>query len=181
MKHENRVGIAFFYFSFTDESKQKDHDMLRALLLQLSAQLQDGEKELEQLHTLYKSRTPPLEALLNSLRSLLSRFRDSYILLDALDESPEGRHRDGVIGVIQVIRGWCLPSVHLFVTSRDLGDIRESLNPSGDCDISMKNSGIDKDIANFVSYQLDNDPKLHRWKALRSDIQSKLTMGAQGM
>ena len=35
--------------------------MLRALLLQLSGQLQDGEKDLEQLQAFYKSGTPPVD------------------------------------------------------------------------------------------------------------------------
>ncbi|CAI7577772.1 unnamed protein product [Penicillium glandicola] len=36
------VGIGFFYFSFNDESKRDSSGMLRALLLQLSAQLEGG-------------------------------------------------------------------------------------------------------------------------------------------
>jgi hypothetical protein len=181
IKNRNGVGIAFFYFSFNDESKQEDHSMLHALLLQLSVQFQDGEKELEQLHELYKTSTPPLEVFLDLLQRFLGRFRDTYIFLDALDESPQDHGREGVLGAIQAIRNWCSPSVHLLVTSRNQLDIRESLEPSCDCDLSMKNSGIDKDITDFVSYQLDNDTKLQRWKARHSEIQTKLTQGAQGV
>ena len=44
------VGIAFFYFSFNDKSKQDESAMLRALLLQLSCQLKDGHADLSRLH-----------------------------------------------------------------------------------------------------------------------------------
>ncbi|KAL2818111.1 hypothetical protein BJX63DRAFT_440349 [Aspergillus granulosus] len=181
MKHRNGVGIAFFYFSFNDESKQGDHGMLSALLLQLSMQFQDGENELEQLHQLSKPSTPSVEVLLQTLRRFLDRFQDTYILLDALDECPRDDGREGVLRVIQVIRDWSVPSVHIFVTSRDQLDIRESLNPSYDCVLSMKNSGIDKDISDFVIYQLENDAKLQRWKARHREIQDKLIQGAQGV
>jgi hypothetical protein len=175
------VGIAFFYFTFSEESKQDVHGMLRAILLQLSVQFQDGEKELEQLRQRSQSSTPSVEVLLQTLRRFLDMFQNSYIILDALDECPRDRGREDVLRVIQVMRDWNLPSAHLFVTSRDLFDIRQSLNPSCDCDLSMKNSGIDKDIFDFVSYQLENDTKLQRWKVQHSEIQKKLTQGAQGV
>jgi hypothetical protein len=178
-KHRNGVEIAFFYFSFTDEAKQDDNGMLRALLLQLSVQLQDGEKDLEQLKELYKSSTPPVEALLDLLQSFLGQFLDSYILLDALDESPRDCRRKGVLKAIQVIRNWS--GVHVLITSRTELDIRESLNPSYDQDLSMRNSDIDKDIVDFVTYQLNNDLKLQRWKARHKEIQAKLTTDAQGV
>lgn len=170
MRRKYRVGIAFFYFSFSDEAKQDDNGMLRTLLLQLSVQLQDGERDLEQLHILYKSRSPPVDALLESLRRFLKRFHDTYILLDALDESPRDCKREGVLRAIQVIRSWSIPSVYLLVTSRNQLDIRESLDPARDQDLLLRNSEIDRDIANFVSYQLKNDAKLQKWKARHNEI-----------
>jgi hypothetical protein len=76
---------------------------------------------------------------------------------------------------------WGLPGLHLLVTSRDEVDIRQSLAISDDQDISMKNVEIDKDIVNFVSYQLKNDPKLQKWKERHSEIQDRLTEKAQGV
>ncbi|KAJ5477775.1 hypothetical protein N7530_003284 [Penicillium desertorum] len=179
-KHRSEVGIAFFYFAFSDKSKQDAHGMLRALLLQLSVQFQDGEKKLEKLRTLSQSSTPSVEVLLKTLRKFIDRFKNCYIILDALDECPRDKSREDVLRVIQVMRNWHLPSVHLLVTSRDLVDIRRSFDLSYGYDLSMKNSGIDKDIFDFVSYQLENDTKLQRWKVRHSEIQEKLTRGAQG-
>jgi flagellar motility protein MotE (MotC chaperone) len=103
-RRKQGIGIAFFYFSFDEEAKQDINGMLRALLLQLSGQLQDGERYLEQLYALHKSGSPPVQALLDCLRSFLKRFRDTYILLDALDESPPDCKREQVLRAIQVIR-----------------------------------------------------------------------------
>ncbi|KAJ6027441.1 NACHT nucleoside triphosphatase [Penicillium canescens] len=181
MRHIYGVGIAFFYFSFNDEAKQDDNGMLRALLLQLSVQLQGGERDLEQLHALYKSGSPPVDALLGSLQRFLNQFHNSYILLDALDESPRDSSRAGVLRAIQEIRSWSISSVHLLVTSRNERDIRKSLDPSHHQGLSMRNSEIDRDIENFVSYELENDAKLQKWEARHEEIRTKLTTGAQGV
>ncbi|KAJ5725195.1 NACHT nucleoside triphosphatase [Penicillium malachiteum] len=181
MKDEHAVGIAFFYFSFTDQTKQDDNGMLRTLLLQLSAQLPDGEKDLEQLYMLNKSGSPSVDKLLALLRSFLERFRDTYILLDALDESPRDCQREGVLKAIQVIRDWLMPGVHLLVTSRNELDIRESLKPSCSQDVPLRNPEVDRDIADFVSYQLENDAKVQKWKSRHEEIKNKMATDAQGV
>lgn len=181
MRHKRGVGIAFFYFDFRDEAKQDDNGMLRALLLQLSVQLQDGERDLEQLYALYKPGSPPVDALLVSLRRFFEQFRDIYILLDALDESTRDCKREGVLRAIQVIRSWSMSGVRVLVTSRNELDIRESLGPSQDQDLSLRDPEVDRDIADFVSHQLKNDVKLQKWKARHEEIQRKLTTGAQGV
>ncbi|KAG2413226.1 hypothetical protein HFD88_002415 [Aspergillus terreus] len=181
MRQKHGVGIAFFYFSFTDEAKQDVNGMLRALLLQLSGQLPDGERYLEQLYALHKSGSPPVHALLDCLRSVLERLSDTYILLDALDESPRDCKREDVLKAIQVMRNWSIPGLHLLVTSRNIVDIRASLCPSGDEDLPLRNSEIDRDISNFVTYQLENDAKLQKWKERHHEIKAKLTASAQGV
>lgn len=181
MKDKCGVGVALFYFSFNDESKQNVSGMLRALLLQLSTQIPDGEKHLEQLYGVCKPSTPSVSALLNSLRTIASQFNDVFILLDALDESPRDSERGDVLEGIETIRKWDLPGLHLLVTSRTELDIRECLKPRADEDLSMKGSEIDKDISNFISDQLKDDQKLQRWKAFHHEIQEKLTQRAQGV
>lgn len=156
--------------------------MLRTLLLQLSAQLvPDGERDLKQLHKLYHSGSPPVNVLLDSLQRLLRKFSDAYILIDALDESPRDSKREDVLKTIEAIRGWSIPGLHLLLTSRNELDIRESLDPLSDQNVSLRNSEVDGDIENFVSHQLENDRKLQKWKAHHTDIKEKLTAGAQGV
>jgi hypothetical protein len=180
-KHRSDVGIAFYYFAFSDESKRDAHGMLRTLLLQLSVQFQDGERELEQLRILSKPYAPSIEILLQTLRRFLSRFQDSYIFLDALDECPRDNGREDVSRVTREIRDWRLPNAHLLVTSLDQLDIRQSLSPSYDYDLPMNNSGINNDIFEFVAYQLENDTKLQRWEMRHSEIQNKLTKDGRGV
>lgn len=175
------IGIAFFYFTFNDESKQDVSAMLRALLLQLSSQLRDGHADLTQLHALYKTGTPPSLMLIEYLRRLISRFHQVYIMLDALDESPRNAARAGVLDAIETMRKWSLQGLHLFFTSRDERDIHESFDLSTTQHIAMQNAGIDKDITNFISGRLNTDRNLKKWTKHRDKIQETLTRRAKGV
>jgi hypothetical protein len=176
-----RTGIAFFYFTFNDSSKQDESALLRAWLLQLASQLQDGQKDLIHLCESYKPSIPPSPVLLDHLRRLIERFDEVYFLVDALDESPRNKPRKKVLDTLKIIRSWSLGGVHLFVTSRDELDIRESIDPSFDDEVAMRNSGLDDDIANYIYSQLCDNRRLRHWLPYREKIQNTLTKGARGV
>jgi hypothetical protein len=183
-RHRNsdpRIGIAFFYFTFNDQAKQDESAMLRTWLLQLTSQLQDGYKDLTHLHESYRTSTPPSPVLLDYLRRLIERFDQVYLLVDALDESPRNKLRERVLDTLEVVRSWELEGVHLFVTSRDELDIRESIDPSHEEEVAMRNGGIDDDIAKYISSQLTENRRLRNWMPHREKIQDKLTKGARGV
>lgn len=175
----SRVGIAFFYFTFNDESKQDAHSMTRALLFQLLGQC-GNTSDLGRLKEQYKNATPPLPVLLEHLHRLLDHFDDVYILLDALDESPKLIHREQLLDTIETLRDWKIPCLHLLVTSRDENDIRAALHPSPNEDIPLKNSEIDEDIKNYISSKM-NDRKFIKWKHFRNEIEKSLAERAKGV
>ncbi len=175
------VGIAFFYFSFNDNSKQDESAMLRALLPQLSAQNSGAESDLGQLYHSYLNETPPVTTLVTYLQRLISNFGQVYILLDALDESPRYGRRAHVLDTIETMRKWSLSGLHLLVTSRDEPDIRESLNPTSDEDVMLKNTEISQDICSFISGHLRTDRELRKLENYHERIQQVLIEGAKGV
>lgn len=176
------TGIAFFYFTFSDSSKQDASAMLRALLLQLSGQLLDEEQELEQLYRLHEPKNPAVEVLLAYLERIMLKFHDVYIFLDAIDESPlYNEKREEVLSVLDKIRKRGLSSLHILTTSRDEFDIRECLSPMQDQEIPMKSAEIDKDIINFISNKINFEPKLQRWKSRHAEIEAMVMKRAQGL
>ena len=179
-RSEPRIGIAFFYFTFNDELKRDESAMLRALLLQLSTQLQDGHADLVRLYDSYKTGTTPSRVLIEYLRRLVERFQDVFIMLDALDESPRDGLREHVLDALETMRKWGLQGLHLFVTSRDERDIHESFDPSTNQQVAMQNPGIDKDIADFISGRLDTGRSLQKWRKYRDKIQETLARRAKG-
>lgn len=175
------IGIAFFYFDFNDNSKQDESAMLRALLMQLSGQLQDGHLDLTRLHDSYRTGIPPSSVLTDYLRRLIQRFHHVYIVLDALDESPRLGARGHVLDTIEVMQKWFLPGLHLLVTSRDEPDIRNSLDLSLNQEVKMRNAGIDKDISDFIAIQLHENRRLRKWLPYSNKIQEKLAERAKGV
>lgn len=104
MNQHPGIGIAFFYFNFRDHSQRDGSAMVRALLLQLAGQNVDCQADLVRLHSSYKSGLPPTEVLLECLRYMVCRFKDTYILVDALDESPRYDAREGLLRIVATIR-----------------------------------------------------------------------------
>jgi len=176
-----RVGIAFFFFAFNDDSKQNASAMLRALVLQLSAQRDDNYALLSRLHSSYLHNPPPDEALMDCLHQLTRAFEDVYIVLDALDESPQDKYRGDVLQALVDLRAWSEPGLHLLVTSRDEPDIRDELGASQDEIISMKNDSVDVDIRDFISNHLRNNRRLRRWEEYYDRIEAALTERAKGV
>jgi hypothetical protein len=62
-----RIAIAFFFFTFSDDHKQDTSAMLRALVLQLSSQLNDNHRLLSRLHDSYYNAMPPDQAFIDCL------------------------------------------------------------------------------------------------------------------
>ncbi|PGG97626.1 hypothetical protein AJ79_09136 [Helicocarpus griseus UAMH5409] len=176
-----RIGIAFFYFSFTDTTKQDAAGMVRAFLLQLSNQLPDGPSILGSLHSKCTGSVPSLSALMDALRETVEPFHAAYFLIDALDESPRDGKRETVLETIKTMRNWSLRGVHILVSSRDDRDIREHLSTLDDQEVSLKNSGVDNDIFEFVSQHLRHSPKLSRWSDHYDEIEKALVQKANGM
>ena len=180
--YDRSIGIGFFYYTFNDNSKQDSSSMIRALLLQLSNQLQDGHADLMRLYTSHKAAgMPSTIELLEYLRRLVQRFRHVYFFLDALDESPRTGPREFVLDSLEIMQKWGVPSLHLFVTSRDEPDIGESLNSLAIQPIEMRNAGIDEDITNFVSGRLSEDRRLRKLSPYHNKIQDTLSKGARGV
>jgi len=184
-RSQTERAVAFFFFTFNDESKQDASAVLRALLLQLCGQVPDLETDLTRLKESYNHGTPPVPILLEHLRQAVSRCRHVYILLDALDESPADKSRAEVLLVIETIRQWQLSGLHLLVTSRDIPDIRDHLQSTtfthGEECIALKNDRIQQDISRYVSFQVDHDPRLQRWGDHREKIKSYLIQHAGGV
>lgn len=180
-RSDPRIGIAFFYFTFKDESKQDASAMLRALLFQLSNQVDDGHTYLAHLHTSYSNGVPPISELMAYLRRLIQRFNQVYLMIDAVDESPKHKSREGVLDVLEKLREWSVESLHLLVTSRDEPDIRECLHPSPIEDVSMKNAGVDKDIADYIQGHLEQHRALRKWSKYHVRIKEVLTTHAKGV
>src|SRR5580698_4855470 len=84
--------MAYFYFDFRDVEKQKLHDLLPSLLIQLSARSDPCCDIVSQLYSTHDRGVlkPSDQAMVECLKEMLSLEGQLpiYIILDALDECP---------------------------------------------------------------------------------------------
>ena len=84
--------MAYFYFDFRNVDKQKLHDLLPSLLIQLSARSEPCCSILSQLYLAHDRgvKKPSDRAMAECLKEMLNLEAQPpiYIILDALDECP---------------------------------------------------------------------------------------------
>nr|CDP29975.1 Putative protein of unknown function [Podospora anserina S mat+] len=151
--------IAYFYFDFTDAStSQNHHTLVRSLIVQLSAQMQNRSVT-QPLKTLYKrhrngTTQPTVEELCQTLRNIIELFSPCYLVIDAVDESKE---KVEFLKLLNIMVGqWKLPQLRVLLTSRtELGvEI-----PKRDWDsrtISIE-SGVGEDVKHHVLATLSDE------------------------
>ena len=173
--------VTYFYFDFNDTEKQDCGKALRSITTQILAQYPQIPDSLLQLYkdSSVRGEQPRNAALVTSVRRIFEQLGESYIILDALDESKD---REELLEWLQQVSNWGLPNLHILVTSRKENDIDETLSSLLTCQICMQSTLIDADIVSFVRDKLVQDPKLKKWPdKVRAEIEKTLIEGACGM
>ncbi|THX55486.1 hypothetical protein D6D06_04888, partial [Aureobasidium pullulans] len=181
---QRRVGSAastviFFFFSFSNESKQKLDHMLRSLIFQLSERHQTAKDRLVVEFKEHNDGRKPLHgtALQSVFGQMVDTVQNVTIVLDALDESttrPE---------LLKWITSF--PSGHgrFLLTSRSEMEIEDFLTswlPSN-CAITLENEPVDDDIKAYVHHRLEIERNLSRWRSMHNKISDTLVEKASGM
>ncbi|KAJ7629681.1 ankyrin repeat-containing domain protein [Mycena polygramma] len=170
------LAVAYFYFDFGDEKKQLLQNMLRSIIMQLSAQSPTPYSVLDQHFESCQGEVfPTYDDLLVMLATILSECTRTYIVLDALDECSEP---DALIQFFCTLRGWAKP-VHLFVASQPHKIFVESLVFEEATVIVLEPVTTHADILQFVHSKLRLKELKHVQKA--EDAASKIVNKSNGM
>jgi hypothetical protein len=172
--------IAYFYFDYHNKDIQP-HSVLSALIERLSSKCTSIPDGLEKLFSAYADsrRSPSLDELKSTLKSIIGSFENVYIVFDALDECA---HRPEFLKLLEEIHGWNLDPLHLLATSRREQDIEDTLSGLVSHHIFMDKDLVAGDIEVHVSRTLDNDTKFCRCSAeMKENIKATLMEGADGM
>ena len=184
--------MAYFYFDFRDVDKQKLHDLLPSLLIQLAARSDPCCDILSQLHSAHDRgvRKPNDRAMVECLKEMLNLKAQppTYIMLDALDECPvmstaPPSPRDEVLEFLDELVALHLPSIHICVTSRPEHGIRVILACLTEHPVSLHDeSGQQEDIANYVTSFVSSNRRMQRWREEDRNLVIKtLSENAEGM
>jgi NACHT domain len=172
------VACLYFYFDFSNPQKQNVANMLYSFLAQLSTS--SVPPEVQQLYesTGHGTREATITQLTDTFLSIASRAPQTYIMMDALDESSDRKLMFEVIEAILKTND----KINLLMTSRKEPDIQKMLQHSIDYVVPIEDKRVDADIHMHVERCLQNDPDLNKWDIdLKSKIVTSLTSGAHGM
>ena len=100
------VAVAYFYFDFNDDEKQKSDKMICSIIKQFYAL---SKKKSHRLKSLFSScndgqQQPSRNDLIQVLKELMKEFHNTYIILDALDECSDREELLECIEKIQTLR-----------------------------------------------------------------------------
>ena len=171
--------MAYFYFDFRDVDKQRLCDLLRSLLIQLSAR---SDPCCDILFRLYSNRDrgvekPSDQAMIECLKEMLilDAQHPTYIIIDAVDECPitssAPSPREEVLELLKALIGLQLPNLHICVTSRPELDIQAVLESLVSCAVSLHDeSGQKQDIIEYVRCFVRSDRRMQRWRDEDKDL-----------
>ncbi len=173
-------AVAYYYFDFNDDGKRDVNSLLRVLLKQLLAKCPANAKCLEVLFTRKKEGTQPdTDALLQILREFIDSFEETYIIIDALDESSECEE---LMKTLEEIIGWESTRLHILATSRQLPEIEETVKAYATDSVCLQDATISNDIIILIRERLNSDKKLQKWPAVvKLEIETTLSEKAHGM
>ena len=179
MCEAGNASMAYFYFDFRDANKQRLRDLVPSLLTQLSACSGPCCDILSDLYSAHdEGKNQPNDSdLVKCLKQMLTLLstdqRPTYLVIDALDESPNTSgipsSREKVLWFVKELVELRLPNLRICITSRPEIDIRGVLEPltSQARRVSLHDqSGQKKDIEDYVKSVVysDSEPIMKRWR-----------------
>ncbi|KAI9852437.1 MAG: hypothetical protein M1838_000757 [Thelocarpon superellum] len=172
--------VIYFYFDFNDKEKQGHHGLMRSLVKQLSMQLPSTSPAIKVILSHCQGQQPTTEVLLSIFRQMLDEFRQTFVVIDALDECTD---REKLMDLLTSVLVWRYENLRLLVTSRREKDIEDALAPlSQGCQTDLRNASVDDDIRAYIQERLRKDARLSKQvEVVRNEIQTVLMDGAHGM
>jgi len=196
IRMSGQASLAFFYCDFREDQKKDGRGLLSSLLVQLCGQ---SDAYYDALFKFYEahdkgSRYASDSELTQCLKHVLELPEQVtvYVIIDALDECPTTDSvirpdlrspREQVLQLVKELVESQIPNLRICVTSRPEADIEPVLHPLALSSVSLHGeNGQVQDIAEYVKFVVDNDPKMQKWREEdRKHVVEVLTRKADGM
>lgn len=175
--------VAYYYFDFNDRLNMTINSFLRSLLRQICAREMVLPQAVQRFCSQHRAsgQQPDPQSLVALLQVVIGALRkQSFLIIDALDEYPEAGRED-LLKIFKLLIDHGSADIHILVTSRNEHDIKHALSKIA-TDVCMEGSTVDDDIRMHVRSCLAEDARLCRLPGLmKHEIESRLGEGARGM
>lgn len=165
--------MAYYYITSGEPETFRINNLTRSLIAQLFGKRPDTPETLLRLGECRETSGAPLQSELDeALRSAVSDFTDTYVVIDGLDECPaSGNNVSGkaerriLLELLQRMQAWRLANLHLLVTSRQEQDIDDAFkgiihDPQDeiiDLGTTAYSSSVRSDISMFMDKELNKE------------------------
>lgn len=172
---DSELGRVYYYCHYS-HNHDEGASFLRWTIGQLCRHAKWIPAQLKELHD--HGCEPSIPELENALEAVLEKFKMTYVVIDAVDESTP---RDDLLAVIATIAvDKRFRNIKVLATSREYFDIEKIFSGISEV-ISMSNPLVERDIRLFVHSRLLSSPRIRRFQHLLNHIEDVLITGAQGM
>jgi hypothetical protein len=178
-KDNFRLALVYFYFDFSDASKQNAVGCICSLVRQLAVEAKKIPDSLEKLYINKVGYTPSLQELLSVFKDIMSDFDQVFIVLDALDECTDDK---GLKLALQTISGWNLSYCHIFMASRQEAVIEEVLDQIEVLQkIGVQGQNVQDDIAFYIHQRMRIRGLWQKNLDIYKEIEAALLAKSDGM
>lgn len=177
-------GVAYIYFDYMNQDRQKPTYILATLIKQLASQVSHSESclapEIEKLYNTLqpKEKKPTWEELYTTLLAISKKFNRVFLVFDALDECGQDDQRKHLLPLLHLLAGH---GISLFVTSRPHPeDIQYFLLKAPKIELSAK----EEDIRVYIQQRIHENPRAKRLVGegkCKDKLISELANCAKGM
>lgn len=170
-----RRALAYFYYDFNVEAEKRDNiAMLRSIVGQLASQIEGFSPHVHDLYTVCAagSHLPDEQQLYLSLSNIVRHFDQTFIIIDALDESTERSEFPDILTDVS--------NLHVLVTSRFVDEVENALKHFRPVEVHAS-AHVD-DIRIHVKSRLRDENKLNRLNnEIKACIEKTLVESSGGM
>ena len=146
-------ATVFAYFDYRDHERQSSDSMTASLLQQIAITHSEVPEPVLSLHKKFNSKDirPQVQDLVRAFSLVCQDFERVFVIIDALDECDEEKHRQAFIEALNTLREQA--SVRLFITSRPHPqDIKMAFTFASHIMIEAK----DSDLRMYLSNEIEN-------------------------
>jgi ankyrin repeat domain-containing protein 50 len=125
-----------------------------------------------------------IEDLNTTFLDILAESKETYIIIDALDECPEEKDRDEVIKFLAELSRDASNSTHILITSRREEDIESAIKKTlgKECIVPIQNWQVNDDVRRHLEKCMAEDPRFKTWNDdIKMEVIQDLTKRTDGV
>lgn len=177
-RQDEKVGIAYIYCKFGQQTEQTKENLVASLLKQLAGGLPDLPQSVKDLYSRHqRSQTlPVLNELSMALRSVAAIYSRTYILIDALDEIKASNGCRSMF--LSVVFSLKMQNANIFATSRPIPEILENFKEA----TSMQIYARTNDIQHYLEAQMFRFPEfVTTSEQVQEEVKTAIIESVDGM